>query len=785
MTVKPNTPILVGVGQFTERIDSPDYQALSSVDVAARAARIACDDALSFDKLASMIDVIATTRTIEDAGIAPAPFGKTNNYPRAITKRLGINPRHAYWEKAGGQGPQQLVNLFCERLAKGEVQLALLAGGEAISTIRHLMSQGKKEDWSETLEGDVDDRGWGLKGFKTRNLMRHRLMGPVPAYAVAENARRARLGLSRSAYALEMGRLLAPFSRVAEENPYSSSATKAYTAQELITVTERNRMIADPYPQRIIARDQVNQGAAALLTTVGKARELGIPESKWIYLHGYADMRERDLLHRQDLGASPAAQMACQAALRAAEINTDAISYFDFYSCFPIAVFNAACDGMGLSPDDPRGLTVTGGLPFFGGPGNNYSMHAIATMTELLRANPGTYGFIGANGGSLSKYSTGVYSTAPREWKACDSRPLQAQIDSAPAPRELEEADGEGIIETYTVIYGKGGPAFAVIIGRLTDGGRFLACSQDGDDITLQQVMSDDPIGKKIFVRSFGAGNRFTFSEERMGELFPPTPASFRDKYEYCLVEQHGHLLEVTINRAEVRNCLHPMANEELAEIFDIYEARDDLWVAIITGAGTEAFCSGNDLKYTASGKPMWTPKSGFAGLSNRERSKPVIAAVNGVCMGGGTEAALACDLIVADDKAQFALSEVRVGLIALGGGLVRLPRQIPKKIATELILTGGRLSSQDAQRYGLVNRVVESGKALDGARALAAEILEGSPTSVRLSLRAMNEYGAFASEFAAIRHRSSAVDDLITSEDMSEGPVAFAQKRKPNWKNR
>ena len=441
MTVATNTPILVGVGQFTDRIDSPDYQALSSVAIAAKAAQAACDDALPFEKLRDVIDAIATTRTVEDSGFAPALFGRSNNYPRSIAKILGINPRLAVWEVAGGQASQQLINQFCERLANGAVEMALLTGGESISTIRHMMSQEKKLDWSESVEGDVEDHGWGLKGFKTRNHARHRLLGPVPAYALAENARRSRLGMTRDAYAREIGRLFAPFSKIAASNPYSSSATQAYSAEELITPGERNRMIADPYTQRVIARDQVNQGAAVLLTTVGKAQQLGIPESKWLYLHGYSDLKEYELMQRQELGASPAAQLASKAALQAAGISADDISYFDFYSCFPIAVFNAACDGLGLSPDDPRGLTVTGGLPFFGGPGNNYSMHAVATMAEKLRANPGTYGFVGANGGSLTKYSTGVYSTRPKEWKVCDSRPLQAQVEAL----RSEERRGERV----------------------------------------------------------------------------------------------------------------------------------------------------------------------------------------------------------------------------------------------------------------------------------------------------------------------------------------------------
>ena len=264
-----------------------------------------------------------------------------------------------------------------------------------------------------------------------------------------------------------------------------------------------------------------------------------------------------------------------------------------------------------------------------------------------------------------------------------------------------------------------------------------------GDDPDLLDLLTaaKEPIGQAVYVRSFGFGNRVTTTRARMDELFPPEPPVLREAYEHVLVRRDGHLLEVTINRPESRNSLHPMANDELDHVFDAYFADDDLWVAILTGAGEKAFSAGNDLVYSASGQPMWVPKNGFAGLTSRAHMpKPVIAAVNGFAMGGGCEIALACHLVVADATAQFALSEVRVGLVAGAGGLIRLPRTVPPKVATEMILTGRRLTADEALAYGLVNRVVPAGTALDGARALAAEILEGSPTSVRISLRVMEE---------------------------------------------
>jgi acetyl-CoA C-acetyltransferase len=313
-----------------------------------------------------------------------------------------------------------------------------------------------------------------------------------------------------------------------------------------------------------------------------------------------------------------------------------------------------------------------------------------------------------------------------------------------------------------------------------------MALGDDRDADILDLLTSAEPIGAQVYARSFGFGNRVTTTRAKMDELFPPAPAVLRDRYEHVLVRRDGYLLEVTINRPEVRNALHPMANDELDHVFDAYLADPDLWVAILTGAGDKAFSAGNDLVYAASGQPMWVPKNGFAGLTSRPHlPKPVIAAVNGYAMGGGCEIALACHLVVADATAQFALSEVRVGLVAGAGGLVRLPRTVPPKVATEMILTGRRITADEALAYGLVNRVVPAGAAVDGARALAAEICEGSPTSVRISLEIMEETRGIPDVAEAVSHRSRAIDDLMSTEDAAEGPAAFAAKRRPRWRNR
>lgn len=781
MSLSPSTPVIIGVGQFTERIGSPSYRALSAVDIAAESSARAIEDALSLDRLSEHIDAVATTRTFDDSNpLRAQPFGRSNNFPRSVAGRLGIAPRIAVWEKGGGDSPQKLVNEFCARLANGECRMVLIAGAENISTARWLKAEGKEADWSEEVDGSVDNRGMGLHGLVYRYNTSHGLVGTPPTYGLCETARRTALGQTASVYSMEMGNLFAPFTTVAAANPYSSSAVSPLTAEELVTVGERNRMIASPYPQRLVARDQVNQGAALLLTTVGVARELGIDERKWVFLVGHAATVEREVMERQHLGKYPAAVLACRDAMQQAGVTTDDLAFFDFYSCYPIAVSSVAIDGLGLTADDSRGLTVTGGLPYFGGPGNNYSMHAIATMVERLREHRGTCGLIGANGGYLSKYAVGIYSTRPAPFVPSDSAHLQAEIDSWPAPQRAVRPKGAATIETCTVVYTKGIPDYAVAMCRNSDGARFLAKTEAGDTPTIDEMLAGEPVGRTVFVRQTGHGNRFTFSESRLEELLPRPTAALLESYEFAKVERRGHLLVVSIDRPDVRNALHPPANEELAGIWDAFEADPDLWVAILTGSGGEAFSAGNDLKYTASGNPMWIPPSGFGGLTARVRTKPVIAAVNGHAMGGGTEMALACDIVVADERASFALSEVKVGVVAACGGLVRLPREIPRKIALEHILTGRAIHARRAAELGLINRVAPAGEALAGALVIAEEILSVSPTSVRVSMKIINDIDAGDSTTPS-RH----LDELYTSEDYLEGPKAFKEKRKPLWKNR
>ena len=254
--------------------------------------------------------------------------------------------------------------------------------------------------------------------------------------------------------------------------------------------------------------------------------------------------------------------------------------------------------------------------------------------------------------------------------------------------------------------------------------------------------------------------------------------------YKFIQVKSDGPILEITLNRPEAYNALHGPAHRELSEAFDILEGDKDLWVGIITGSGEKAFCSGNVLKATQKGEDISTPKSGFGGITSRyEREKPVIAAVNGIAMGGGMEIAMACDIIIAAKNALFALPEVKVGLFAAAGGVQRL---IGRKKAMELILTGDHFGAEKALEYGVINQASEKtgSGVMDDAKSMAQKILLSSPSAIKTTKRVLNELDALERMNESIDGSSDHMKQLMATNDAAEGVLAFVEKRPPNWTN-
>ena len=502
--MSPRTPVIVGVGQFTERIDDPGYRGMSSVELAVAAAQAALTDTGIPVAVAEAIDTVVGIRQFEISGRGMAPLGHSTNYPRSVAQRLGASPARAILEPIGGQGPQHAVTEFAAAIAAGQADVVMVFGSENGSTLRSFADRSDRPDHSETVEGQLEDRGFGYEGLFNEYTVAHGLVGAPAQYGLLENARRGRVGLSVADYRRAMAELFAPFSEVAAANPYSASPVRR-TVSQILTIDPANRMICDPYPRLLVARDQVNQGAAAVLTSVETARRLGIPEEKWVYLRGHADLVDQPLLDRADLGFNSASILAVNEALRVAGVGLDGIGTFDLYSCFPVPVFNF-CDGTGLGTDDPRGLTLTGGLPYFGGPGNSYSLHAIAETVTHMRSRPGDFGLVAANGGIISKYSVGVYSTTAADWASDQSAELCAEVAARPATPVAEQADGAATIETYTVRY-DWPVRTGIIVGRLdSDGSRFLALTDDSELVGL--LSEGEPLGARITVSHNGKTNQ-------------------------------------------------------------------------------------------------------------------------------------------------------------------------------------------------------------------------------------------------------------------------------------
>ncbi|MBX3500392.1 MAG: acetyl-CoA acetyltransferase [Alphaproteobacteria bacterium] len=511
--VEDSTPILVGSGQITDTTSRPT-SARSPSAFMAEAAQLALDDARAAKGaavLATMLDAIVALPLFTDYSPRfSSPFGRSDNPPRSIANRIGAtNARDLYYAHVGGNMPQYMVNKFAEQITRGEIRAALVAGAELMRT----NAIGRREkltlDWNESPGGEPRRIGDDRLGYSPEEE-RHGLNAAIYFYPLIENAIRAAAGRSLPDHMKSMGRLFEGFARVAKANPLATRR-EGYSAERIATVDAENRFIAFPYPRLMNSNALVDQAAAIVMTSVGHARALGIPGDRWVFLHGCADgtdtwvTSERTALHR-----SAAIRGCATRSLDMAGRTIGQIDLFDLYSCFPSAV-EIGCREIGLAEDDPRGLTVTGGLPFFGGPGNNYVTHSIAEMTTRLRARPGAFGMVTANGNYVTKHSAGIYSRTPTEgtWSREDPRTFQAELDALPRVHVETTPTGTAKIETYTVTFDRETPQRGIVFGRLENGARFVANTPD-DQALLQDMITRDQLGRPGTLSSDGKRNIFT-----------------------------------------------------------------------------------------------------------------------------------------------------------------------------------------------------------------------------------------------------------------------------------
>jgi len=451
--IDPRTPCIIGVAQRT--IHPGEGPSPEPLDLWEDVCRRAAGDALG---------------AVDTLKIVYCQSWRYDDPPARLSERLGIEPRHRLYSGIGGTTPQVLVNDAAEAILKGECDVALLCGAEALETLRRAKKAGERLEWSHK---DPEKKPFPFEAPFHPAEVAHNVFQAWLTFPVWDVARRARLGVAPDEYRRALGQLLAPMTEVAARNPYAWFRV-ARTMDELIEPRPENRMVAYPYTKYMVSIMDVDMAAAVVVASEAKADELGIPRDHRVYVRGWCYATDPVYLaEHPDLSRSPAMVAASTEAFRVAGIGVDDVAHLDLYSCFGSSV-NFARDALGIGEDDGRSVTVTGGLPFAGGAGSNYMMHSIAAMTEVLRDDPASYGLVSGVGMHMTKHVFGVYSTEPGA-----VRPPAPVPEPEPVPI-VDTYSGPATVATYTVIHARdGAPEWALAICAVPSGGRCYARADD------------------------------------------------------------------------------------------------------------------------------------------------------------------------------------------------------------------------------------------------------------------------------------------------------------------
>ncbi len=512
MTATRRSPVIIGVGQITDTKSEPTT-GRSPLELMVDVAKKAGEDTAAVTSVFGEIDSIAVVRSFSDTVPAfRSPYGRLENAPWSVANRIGATPREYIYPPQGGDTPQTLAERAAGRISEGASDLALIVGAEALRTERNAKKAGLQLDWSEGAP-EAPNELEGVSTLYSETEVNHGMRSAVAMYALFEQALRQRKASSLEARRIELGKLFENFAAVAATNPLATRR-EGFSAESISTLSPTNRYVGYPYTRLMTANAFVDQAAAYLICSEEKADQLGVPIPKRVYLHGSTHGHEEWFVtERNRFDQSPAIRHVVRSVLETAEISVKDLSFFDIYSCFASAI-EIAADEIEIPIDDPRGLTVTGGLPFFGGPGNNYVTHAIAEIVMRLRAKPGSFGLVTANGGLLTKHAAGLYSTTPPKvaWQSVNETALQREIDKASGLKvELDPApEGRATVETYTIVNGRNGPERGIIVGRLLDSGRRFVANTPEDAQTLAKLETIEGLGLTGRVNATGKINIFT-----------------------------------------------------------------------------------------------------------------------------------------------------------------------------------------------------------------------------------------------------------------------------------
>jgi acetyl-CoA C-acetyltransferase len=418
--------------------------------------------------------------------------------PGRLAERLGVEPRRLHYSGIGGTTPQQLVQDDAERIRRGELDLVLVVGGEALATQRRYKKAGQRFPYSNQ---PAEKPAFPWEAPFHPSEIAHEVFQAWLTFAIFENARRAHLGVGLDEYRTQLGEQWAPFTRVAAANPEAWFPI-ARSAEEIIAAGPANRMVGYPYTKYMVSIMDVDMSAALLLASHETADALGVPADERVYLRGSAYATDPVYVaEHPDLWRSPAMEAGSAAALRTAGVGIDDVAHLDLYSCFASSV-NFARDALGLAADDPRGFTVTGGLPYHGGAGSDYLTHSIATMARCLRADPGTVGLVSGVGMHMTKHAFGVYSTVPGP---VGPPPRVVPPDRCPI---VDTHDGSATVAAYSVAHGPdGGPEWGVVVCDVP-GGRCYGRIEDRDRLLAAET--EEPIGTTVTLAPDDGLNRVT-----------------------------------------------------------------------------------------------------------------------------------------------------------------------------------------------------------------------------------------------------------------------------------
>jgi acetyl-CoA C-acetyltransferase len=482
------TPVIVATGQVVERTEPVDARTL-----AVRAARRALDDAGAVAAHVQRVTMLSTLFS---------PGGPT--IARQVAAGVGLGAAHAETTSVGGNTPPWLVTRAAEDIARGDLDATLVVGAEAARSARAAGDGGGVRFRANAGDTDVSDAdpvvGGSERGYVSRAEVWAGLTYPTVVYPLLESVLAARAGRSFAEQRVFVAGFMARFSEVAARHPCAWFPSPA-TPTELATPTAGNRLIAEPYPKRMNAFPFVDQAAALVVCSLALARDAGV-DDRAVFVWSGADAFEvRTPTARPDLGTAAGLRAAASRTFAAAGVGVDEVDAFDFYCCFPSAVEMAA-DAVGVALDDPRGLTVTGGLPYFGGPGNNYETHAIATMVDTLR-DRGGIGMCTSPGGFMTKHGVTLLGASPpaRGFVRGDTDADQARIDASAREVATDDGvDGGATVVANTVVYAADGSVEAApVVADLDDGRRVAAAA---DPAVLPDVAGALLVGRRVHVRA-------------------------------------------------------------------------------------------------------------------------------------------------------------------------------------------------------------------------------------------------------------------------------------------